>query len=210
MRLVPARESFTATNGASVSVSGGSEPRGEFLQMPAASLFQWRNDMITQHVADRCRRGSICHRGVHCLTIAHHRSGSCRGSIVISGGAHGRRVRLHQLRPRIRHLDAQPGVYCGGISITNGATAHISIPEPTSLTAATSIWWAETTDTGTGVTFYLTGTNATYGGVNIGNGTPSSLFLHPRPAPRPASFFTRTAPSPQPMEPHSQEASRWA
>lgn len=62
-----------------------------------------------------------------------------------------------------------PGVYCGGISITNGATATFNsgtyIIDGGSLNLV-----GGTTDTGTGVTFYLTGTNASYGGVNISNG----------------------------------------
>ena len=62
-----------------------------------------------------------------------------------------------------------PGVYCGGINISNGATATFAagtyIIKGGSLTLV-----GGTTDTGSGVMFYLTGTNATYGSVNISNG----------------------------------------
>ena len=62
-----------------------------------------------------------------------------------------------------------PGVYCGGINISNGATATFAagtyIINGGSLTLV-----GGTTDTGSGVMFYLTGTNATYGSVNISNG----------------------------------------
>jgi hypothetical protein len=62
-----------------------------------------------------------------------------------------------------------PGVYCGGIDISNGATATFAagtyIIKGGSLTLV-----GGTTDTGSGVMFYLTGTNASYGSVNISNG----------------------------------------
>jgi hypothetical protein len=62
-----------------------------------------------------------------------------------------------------------PGVYCGGINISNGATATFAagtyIIKGGSVTLV-----GGTTDTGSGVMFYLTGTNATYGSVNISNG----------------------------------------
>ena len=62
-----------------------------------------------------------------------------------------------------------PGVYCGGINISNGATATFAagtyIIKGGSLTLV-----GGTTDTGSGVMFYLTGTNASYGSVNISNG----------------------------------------
>jgi hypothetical protein len=62
-----------------------------------------------------------------------------------------------------------PGTYCGGINISNGATATFAagtyIINGGSLTLV-----GGTTDTGSGVMFYLTGTNASYGSVNISNG----------------------------------------
>jgi hypothetical protein len=62
-----------------------------------------------------------------------------------------------------------PGVYCGGISITNGATATFN-PGTYIINGGSLNLVGGTTDTGTGVTFYMTGTNATYGGVSISNG----------------------------------------
>ncbi len=62
-----------------------------------------------------------------------------------------------------------PGTYCGGIAIGNGATATFNagtyIIKGGGLTLV-----GGTTDTGAGVMFYLTGTNASYGSVTISNG----------------------------------------
>jgi Flp pilus assembly protein TadG len=62
-----------------------------------------------------------------------------------------------------------PGVYCGGINISNGATATFAAGTYIIKGGALSLVGG-TTDTGSGVMFYLTGTNATYGSVNISNG----------------------------------------
>lgn len=62
-----------------------------------------------------------------------------------------------------------PGVYCGGISITNGATATFN-PGTYIIKGGSLNLVGGTTDTGSGITFYMTGTNATYGGVTISNG----------------------------------------
>ena len=62
-----------------------------------------------------------------------------------------------------------PGVYCGGINISNGATATFAAGTYIINGGALSLVGG-TTDTGSGVMFYLTGTNATYGSVNISNG----------------------------------------
>ena len=62
-----------------------------------------------------------------------------------------------------------PGTYCGGITISNGATATfnsgIYVIKGGGVTLV-----GGTTDTGSGVMFYLTGTNATYTSVTISNG----------------------------------------
>jgi hypothetical protein len=71
-----------------------------------------------------------------------------------------------------------PGVYCGdathpAINLSNGSTAtfnpgiYIIKGGGVSLTNAT--------DTGNGVMFYLTGTNASYGSVTISNGAAATL-----------------------------------
>ncbi|MDP9053488.1 MAG: pilus assembly protein TadG-related protein [Acidobacteriota bacterium] len=68
-----------------------------------------------------------------------------------------------------------PGVYCGGLSLHNGAIAtfqqgvYIIKDGPLSFAFSTS------TNTGSGVTFYLTGTNATYGSVTVSNGASVTL-----------------------------------
>ena len=62
-----------------------------------------------------------------------------------------------------------PGVYCGGINISNGATATFATGTYIINGGSLSLVGG-TTDTGSGVMFYLTGTNATYGSVNISNG----------------------------------------
>jgi len=62
-----------------------------------------------------------------------------------------------------------PGVYCAGISVSNGATATFN-PGIYIINGGGLTLVGGTTDTGSGVMFYLTGTNATYGSVNISNG----------------------------------------
>ena len=62
-----------------------------------------------------------------------------------------------------------PGTYCGGINISNGATATFN-PGTYIIKGGSLTLVGGTTDTGSGVMFYLTGTNATYGSVNISNG----------------------------------------
>jgi Flp pilus assembly protein TadG len=62
-----------------------------------------------------------------------------------------------------------PGVYCGGIAISNGATATFN-PGTYIINGGGLNFSGGTTNTGNGVTFYLTGTNATYSSVTISNG----------------------------------------
>ena len=62
-----------------------------------------------------------------------------------------------------------PGTYCGGINISNGATATFN-PGTYIIKGGALSLVGGTTDTGSGVMFYLTGTNASYGSVNISNG----------------------------------------
>ena len=62
-----------------------------------------------------------------------------------------------------------PGTYCGGINISNGATATFAAGTYI-IKGGTLSLIGGTTDTGSGVMFYLTGTNASYGSVNISNG----------------------------------------
>ena len=74
-----------------------------------------------------------------------------------------------------------PGVYCGGINISNGATATFASGTYIINGGALSLVGG-TTDTGSGVMFYLTGTNATYGSVNISNGA-NATFSGPASGP---------------------------
>jgi hypothetical protein len=62
-----------------------------------------------------------------------------------------------------------PGTYCGGITISNGATATFN-PGTYIIKGGGLTLVGGTTDTGSGVMFYLTGTNASYGSVTISNG----------------------------------------
>jgi len=62
-----------------------------------------------------------------------------------------------------------PGVYCGGITINNGATATFN-PGTYVINGGGLTVGGGSTVTGSGVMFYLTGTNASYGSVNIANG----------------------------------------
>ena len=74
-----------------------------------------------------------------------------------------------------------PGVYCGGINISNGATATFAAGTYI-IKGGTLSLVGGTTDTGSGVMFYLTGTNATYGSVNISNGA-NATFSGPTSGP---------------------------
>jgi hypothetical protein len=67
-----------------------------------------------------------------------------------------------------------PGVYCGGLSINNGATVTFN-PGTYIINGGSLNFAGGTTSTGSGVTFYLTGTNANFGGVQIGNGITTTL-----------------------------------
>jgi hypothetical protein len=67
-----------------------------------------------------------------------------------------------------------PGTYCGGIVISNGATAVFN-PGTYIIDGGGVQFAGGTTSTGAGVMFYLTGTNATYGSVVINNGASVTL-----------------------------------
>lgn len=67
-----------------------------------------------------------------------------------------------------------PGVYCGGLVVSNGSTATFN-PGTYIINGGSIQFIGGSTITGNGVTFYLTGTNATYGGVNISNGVNVTL-----------------------------------
>jgi Flp pilus assembly protein TadG len=69
----------------------------------------------------------------------------------------------------------QPGTYCGGISVSNGVT-NVTFAAGNYIINGGGITFAGgTTATGTGVMFYLTGTNATYASVTINNGANVTL-----------------------------------
>lgn len=61
-----------------------------------------------------------------------------------------------------------PGVYCGGINLSNGAVATFN--PGTYILKGGGLQLAFSTSTGSGVMFYLTGTNVTYGSVTVSNG----------------------------------------
>lgn len=67
-----------------------------------------------------------------------------------------------------------PGTYCGGITIDNGANASFN-PGVYIVNGGTVHFGGGATITGSGVTFYLTGTNASYGSVAMDNGVTVSL-----------------------------------
>jgi hypothetical protein len=67
-----------------------------------------------------------------------------------------------------------PGTFCGGITISNGSTATFN-PGTYVIKGGTLNLIGGSTVTGAGVTFYLTGTNATYGSVTISNGAAITL-----------------------------------
>jgi Flp pilus assembly protein TadG len=67
-----------------------------------------------------------------------------------------------------------PGTYCGGITISNGATATYN-PGMYILNGGGLNLAGGTTNSGSGVTFYLTGTNSTYSSVSISNGVNATF-----------------------------------
>jgi hypothetical protein len=67
-----------------------------------------------------------------------------------------------------------PGVYCGGIVISNGSTAVFN-PGTYIIKGGGIQFVGGSTITGSGVMFYLTGTNATYGSVTMSNGVSVTL-----------------------------------
>ena len=67
-----------------------------------------------------------------------------------------------------------PGTYCNGITISNGATATFN-PGTYIINGGGIALIGGSTITGSGVMFYLTGTNATYGSVTMSNGVHVTL-----------------------------------
>ena len=67
-----------------------------------------------------------------------------------------------------------PGTYCGGIVIANGATASFN-PGTYIVKGGGIHFGGGASITGTGVTFYLTGTNANYGSIVMDNGVNVTL-----------------------------------
>lgn len=77
--------------------------------------------------------------------------------------------------PGYGHWTPSPGVYCGGISINNGATAAFN-PGTYIVVGGGVNFAGGTTITGTGVTFYLTSNGTySYSSVTINNGVNVSL-----------------------------------
>jgi hypothetical protein len=72
------------------------------------------------------------------------------------------------------HWTLNPGTYCGGITINNGATAVFN-PGTYIINGGGINFGGGATITGSGVMFYLTGTNANYGSVTINNGVNVTL-----------------------------------
>lgn len=63
-----------------------------------------------------------------------------------------------------------PGTYCGGISVSNGVS-NVRFGAGNYIMNGGGVSFSGgVTVTGTGVMFYLTGTNATYGSLNVSNG----------------------------------------
>jgi hypothetical protein len=63
-----------------------------------------------------------------------------------------------------------PGTYCGGITVSNGATNVVFSAGNYIVNGGGITFGGGATASGSGVMFYLTGTNATYGSVTIANG----------------------------------------
>jgi hypothetical protein len=67
-----------------------------------------------------------------------------------------------------------PGTYCGGITVDNGAT-NITFSAGQYIIDGGYFTLASGNSTGSGVMFYLTGTNSSYGGVSMSNGATATL-----------------------------------
>jgi len=63
-----------------------------------------------------------------------------------------------------------PGTYCGGITVSNGATNVVFNPGEYIINGGGLTFAGGATASGAGVSFYLTGTNTTYASVNVSNG----------------------------------------
>jgi hypothetical protein len=63
-----------------------------------------------------------------------------------------------------------PGTYCGGITVSNGVSGVTFSAGNYIINGGGLTFGGGVTATGSGVMFYLTGTNATYGSVTIANG----------------------------------------
>jgi hypothetical protein len=70
-----------------------------------------------------------------------------------------------------------PGIYCGGISVSNGSSVTFNSGMYVINGGGVNIQ-SGSQNSGSGVIFYLTGTNANYGGFTVGNGV-SGLTLSP-------------------------------
>jgi Flp pilus assembly protein TadG len=69
----------------------------------------------------------------------------------------------------------QPGTYCGGITVANGATNVTFAAGDYIINGGGVTFAGGVSVSGSGVMFYLTGTNATYASVTINNGAIVSL-----------------------------------
>jgi hypothetical protein len=71
-----------------------------------------------------------------------------------------------------------PGVYCGGISVSNGSSVTFQSGMYVIYGGGVSIQ-SGSLNTGSGVIFYLTGTNANYQGFTVGNGVTNLQLSAP-------------------------------
>jgi Putative Flp pilus-assembly TadE/G-like len=81
-----------------------------------------------------------------------------------------------------------PGTYCGGITVSNGATNVVFSAGDYIINGGGMTFGGGATATGSGVMFYLTGTNATYASVTIANGV-SVTFSAPASGPYQGILF---------------------
>ena len=156
---------FTASNGASVSVSGG----GIAVNSTSSSgITITGGTTVTASQIDVVGGASVT--GGSTATPAPITGTAIVSDPLISLAAPSvGACAYNNYSPGFGTWTLNPGVYCGGISITNGATATFN-PGTYIINGGSLNLVGGTTDTGTGVTFYMTGTNTTYGGVNISNG----------------------------------------
>ena len=167
-----AQNAFQATNGADGGVKRLRD-RGRFHQQRRLNRKRWIGGHRIGDFGSGRRLDQQWRKHHAC---SYHRSGGGRRSVRLIAGAGSWRLRPTNYSPGWGTCGTHPR----NLLRRNQhlATARRKLRSPRALTssmAGRSHLVGGTTETGTGVMFYLTGTNATYGSVNISNGASATF-----------------------------------